>query len=309
MIRLEDLPRDADGIVHGVWRVVHRSPSFHGQLGHLEFREGMGTTPAFGVRLARLVASCGDELFIEQWTGPFPGDFALPEGMRAQLTEAELAKITLAPWRQKIADALEPLTLEVLKLAREEEEDEDAFVVSFADMIREVPKLDGDRAIALRAHIVAMRSELAERGYEQIPKALDGCVTQLDEIIAKIPPREPVKSEPGTSDEATSPIASDLTASETHEQSEAALSALDSIDQLPPVLEETKADETSAAPDAVEVARDVVAKPAEEAIPAIAALSTLDSVRAVQELELLTKKRKTVLAAIDKRVAELMPTP
>lgn len=76
-ISLEELPRDDNGILQGVWRVLHRDPGYHGPLGHVHVVDGVGQQPAWGRQLGILAAMFGADLFIEPWTGPTPDGFVL----------------------------------------------------------------------------------------------------------------------------------------------------------------------------------------------------------------------------------------
>lgn len=346
MIQIEQLPRDADGIVKGAWRVVHQSPTFHGDLGHVSFVEGVATSPAFGVRLLRLIVSYGGDLFVEPWTGPFPTDFALPEAVSNVISDDELAKLPLAPWREKVADAMEPLTLEILRFGGE---DGEQAVAMFAEMIRSVPTLTPIQALALRAELMRSDEDFGSHDFVEIPKLFKSTIEQLDGIIAAAggedgiakreaeldAVREKASAEieaqraaesrtPTTPGDVLLPAGSAMQNPETDHTRiggapdlmppiEAPIVALEAgpADALPPVLDEPKASTAHAptAPELVEQARIIVAHIATDAIPIIHALDSIAAVRAVQELELHTKKRATVLAALDKRIAELTTTP
>lgn len=95
-LRLEDLPRDPNGIVIGAWRVLHSRPDFHGQLGAAIFVNGTSVVPVAGFALVRLVAVAGAELSIEPW-GELPHEWVPPFGVPLVIPESILARFTARP--------------------------------------------------------------------------------------------------------------------------------------------------------------------------------------------------------------------
>lgn len=73
----EELPRDENGILQGVWRVLHRERNYHGPLGNVHVEHGVGQTPVWGRLLSVVVAFYGPDIYLEPWTGPVPDGFVL----------------------------------------------------------------------------------------------------------------------------------------------------------------------------------------------------------------------------------------
>jgi hypothetical protein len=104
------LPRDANGLVPGAWRLVHKDKTFSGELGVVPFRNGMSINPVTGHTLARIIAIYGAILYIELVEGA-----RMPEGYSSKVPEAFLAKLQRAPWREP----------ELPPVLTEEEDDEE----------------------------------------------------------------------------------------------------------------------------------------------------------------------------------------
>jgi len=79
------LPRDANGIVIGAWRLRHRRDDFNGNFGPISFRGGVSTTPAVGAIAHRLFVLGAAELTFEPWDGPYPAGWAPPAGVPLDL--------------------------------------------------------------------------------------------------------------------------------------------------------------------------------------------------------------------------------
>lgn len=105
MISIETLPIDENGIVQGVWRLVHEQPGFTGYCGGVEMRDGVGLAPAFGRQLFHIAAECGSALYLEPWGTPLPRGFTLPDGFTATVPAAVLARLQVCPWREAPAAA------------------------------------------------------------------------------------------------------------------------------------------------------------------------------------------------------------
>ena len=105
MINPSTLPRDANGLICGAWRLVHENEAFSGELGVIPFRNGLSAHPVAGRILSRLAAVVGHVLYLEPW-GDLPRGWAMPEGHTAKVPEAFLATLKSAPWRTtKISEA------------------------------------------------------------------------------------------------------------------------------------------------------------------------------------------------------------
>lgn len=96
MVRIEDLPRDANGIVQGAWRVLWETPDFTGELGVVRLVDGAATAPLFGRQLCALVAEYGHHLYLEPWGEPLPAGVVLPELVEA---DADASALPTCPWR------------------------------------------------------------------------------------------------------------------------------------------------------------------------------------------------------------------
>lgn len=190
MISIDQLPRDANGIVQGAWRLVHEDPTFAGGLGPIHMQDGVSTVPVCGRTLRAVVAEYGGRLFIEPW-GPLPQSFALPELVGATVPDEQLARLPRAPWRDAAAEACMPLTLELLRLGG------DGAPTDFARTLADVANMTGNDAIAARALFIERAATLRQDGYVEIPAALDGAVDQLNAIIQNEPPTAPtVEADP-----------------------------------------------------------------------------------------------------------------
>lgn len=99
MIRIDQLPRDANGIIQGAWRIVHEDPTFCGALGAVPFEAGVATIPTTGRVLQTLVAVQGPSIFIEPWDDELPAGWTLAEWHARGVDAAQLAELERAPWR------------------------------------------------------------------------------------------------------------------------------------------------------------------------------------------------------------------
>lgn len=104
MISIDHLPLDANGVVQGAWRLLHRDPTFTGGLGAHAMRDGASTTPILGRPLVGVVAVYGNDLYLEPW-GELPLGFTLPPMVSADVSEAQLALLESCPWRASKASA------------------------------------------------------------------------------------------------------------------------------------------------------------------------------------------------------------
>lgn len=99
MIRIDQLPRDANGIIQGAWRIVHEDPTFSGALGAVPFEAGVATIPTTGRVLQTLVAVQGPSIYIEPWDDELPAGWTLPEWHARGVDAAQFAELERAPWR------------------------------------------------------------------------------------------------------------------------------------------------------------------------------------------------------------------
>lgn len=246
MITIDDLPRDANGITQGAWRLVHADPTFAGGLGTVHMADGVSTSPVCGRQLRAIVAEYGGKLFLEPW-GALPQHFALPELVSATVSDEQLAKLPRAPWRDVAAEACMPLTLELIRLGGEGAPTDFA-----AAMAEEIPN---EQARSVRAFFAEKAQALSADGYVEIPKALAGKIATLDAQIAALP-NEPETSEPsettGASSESAQGDDSPPSTPPAPEPTQAATS-----DDLPPVL--APADE----PEQADAVTEPPAEPAE----------------------------------------------
>lgn len=242
MLKLSDLPVDRNGIIQGIWRLVHQDPNYAGGLGPIHVRDGLALVPVAGRMLRSIVGEYGPKLFAEPWTGPLPSGWSPPELVKPVTDDAQLAKLERAPWRDRAADATMPLTLELLKVGGEEA------VADFARTIEEIPKLVGLEAVRARAHFRDTAEEKRAE-FPEIAKAMDGFVAQLtatvdaaggvEQILADAPAAPPVLDEAGVG-EADAADAQRTPAPETTVEP--------SDDALPPVLEPTPAETATTEP-------------------------------------------------------------
>lgn len=94
----ESLPRDANGIVQGAYRLLHEDPTFHGDIGVFEVRDGAATSPACGRALICALGEYGSQLYLEPW-GELPGGFLMPEMVSAEVSPEVAATLAPCPWR------------------------------------------------------------------------------------------------------------------------------------------------------------------------------------------------------------------
>lgn len=177
MITISGLPTDANGIVQGAWRLVHIDPNYNGPMGIVTMRHGVAIEPIAGRPLRLVVAEHGPKLFIEPWGAELPPHYHLPELVKPSVTDDQLAKLERAPWRDVLAEAVMPLTLELIKLGG------DGAPADFAKTVEEIPTLLVEEARDARTFFTHRAATLREDGYVEIPKALDGFVEQLTAII------------------------------------------------------------------------------------------------------------------------------
>ena len=104
----EQLPFDGDGILQGVYRLVHADPSFGGTLGLVQFKGGVSTTPVAGRPLRMLIGEYGGHLYLEPW-GELPRGYMLPECVKAMPPAPLLARLPVAPWRKPKQEADAPI--------------------------------------------------------------------------------------------------------------------------------------------------------------------------------------------------------
>ena len=114
----DQIPRDENGIAHGAYRIVHRDPGFHGEIGVYSLREGVSTSPACGRALLCAIGEYGSELYLEPW-GDLPPGFVLPELVQGEVPATAI--LERCPWRG--APAVAPVVAEALKAAEDELDD------------------------------------------------------------------------------------------------------------------------------------------------------------------------------------------
>lgn len=184
MIKYSDLPVDSNGILHGVWRLVHADPNFAGDVGPVRMRDGLGLDPIAGRQVRYVVAEYGHKLFLEPWTEPLPKHFMVPELARVQVSDEEWAKLEIAPWRRKELDAMSPLMGEIDRWAEAQGRSAADVTDSVAAMVREAPTVTADIARAMRIEMNKSAEHLRGNGYVELPKVIASCIEQLDAIIA-----------------------------------------------------------------------------------------------------------------------------
>lgn len=99
----DQLPRDVNGIIQGAYRILHEDPTYHGEVGVFEIREGSSTVPACGRALQCALGEYGSRLFLEPW-GPLPDGFLMPELIAPEVSPEVAAAFERCPWRET-ADA------------------------------------------------------------------------------------------------------------------------------------------------------------------------------------------------------------
>jgi hypothetical protein len=153
MIHPQMIPRDANGLVCGAWRLVHERPTFSGELGIVQFKDGTSVRPVAGHVLGRLSAVYGHILFLEPW-GDLPPGFRMPEGHSAKVPEASLAKLKRAPWRDVVAAPVAP------EPAKNEAASDDLAAMQRADLIAlaELHEVEIDKRWGTPKIIAALQS-------------------------------------------------------------------------------------------------------------------------------------------------------
>lgn len=109
MIEHDKIPRDENGVVQGLWRIVHRSPTYSGPIGFLEIRGGVSTAPAFGRATIAIAAEYGNDLYLEPWDDAVPFGVDVPEFISRTVSPDFLATLDVCPWRVP-APAVAPAT-------------------------------------------------------------------------------------------------------------------------------------------------------------------------------------------------------
>jgi hypothetical protein len=99
MIPFDALPIDENGIMQGVWLLLHVDPRFVGYCGGVEMRDGKSLAPVSGRQLAHIAAECGHMLFMEPWPGPLPRDYVVIDGVSRVAPPHLLARLAPCPWR------------------------------------------------------------------------------------------------------------------------------------------------------------------------------------------------------------------
>ena len=112
----DQIPRDENGIAHGAYRIVHRDPTFHGEVGVYSLREGVSTSPACGRALLCAIGEYGSELYLEPW-GDLPPGFVLPELVQGEVPATAI--LERCPWRS--APQVAPVVAEALKSAPDDD--------------------------------------------------------------------------------------------------------------------------------------------------------------------------------------------
>lgn len=98
MIRVNQLPRDRNGIICGLWRLTHKRPDFAGQYGVYTFVDGVATIPAMGKALQGVVAVFGHDLFMEPWTEDIPPGFYVPDVFTLDIPTDAIEALEVNPW-------------------------------------------------------------------------------------------------------------------------------------------------------------------------------------------------------------------
>ena len=156
-ISLEELPRDENGILQGVWRVLHRDQTYHGPIGLVDVVHGVGQLPTWGRQLGVLAAMYGTDLFIEPWTGPTPDGFVLGP-LTAWTVEGYTPE--RCPWREPQA-APEPATVpETLPPPPPEEPEEAAAPAEVDDAPNGVAAADEDLEALTRDELFALAEKI-----------------------------------------------------------------------------------------------------------------------------------------------------
>jgi hypothetical protein len=68
-MRLDELPRDDNGAVLGLWKLRHRQPDFSVALGIVSFERGVSTEPLSSPAIDRVMAGLGADVDAEPWEG------------------------------------------------------------------------------------------------------------------------------------------------------------------------------------------------------------------------------------------------
>jgi hypothetical protein len=97
MLNLDDLPRDANGMIQGAWRILHEDPSFAGTIGAFDLRDGESVEPAYGRRLAFVALEQGANIYLEAWGDV--GSFYLPEWIQAEVPAEWSERLQVCPRR------------------------------------------------------------------------------------------------------------------------------------------------------------------------------------------------------------------
>lgn len=94
-----ELPRDNDGIIIGMWRVYHETPSFEGGLGGavpVNFVKGVADRPLGGGDLNHLMNAMGSSLTCQPWEGdvakPSPGNRRRARGFGQASAESQMSR-------------------------------------------------------------------------------------------------------------------------------------------------------------------------------------------------------------------------
>lgn len=93
---LDDLPRDNDGVVTGLFRIIHAVDSYTEGFGNgIVFTDGVAG-PVGGQALAKLVAAMGQDLTVEPWDSE-PAQMAEPAPEPAPAPAPAPAAVVPAP--------------------------------------------------------------------------------------------------------------------------------------------------------------------------------------------------------------------
>lgn len=113
-VRVQELPRDGNGAVIGMWRVYHANQSYTGQIGAVYLVEGVSLLPVFGKQLQIALSVFGGDLFIEPWTEDIPPGQGLPEGLTSEVPQAAVDALEVCPWKPSgvIAAPEKPIEVE-----------------------------------------------------------------------------------------------------------------------------------------------------------------------------------------------------
>lgn len=99
MIAPDQIPRDANGLPAGAWRIVHENPAYTGPIGVYDLVGGESTRPAFGRLLLCAVGEYGGSIYLEPWGPSVPPGTVFPEAFQAHVPQSVIDALPKCPWR------------------------------------------------------------------------------------------------------------------------------------------------------------------------------------------------------------------